>query len=276
MENSITNISLVHRFGNKKALLKKTNFIKYFPACDRTGFFYDAFTGTGLVSFAYMEKMKRIGQIVGCIMNDKDDKLIRFFECIHRRAGELESALKWRFKGSERVIEEKTEIDGIVKWFLENRGNFFIDKPVVNVKSFDKWRQILDYHQVLFWNRDYKDVISLMRSSFSRLVDRNSHAILYCDPPYADTRDNYDMQFDLKEFLMEMNKFKEEIDGKNINAFIFISLNKHKKVEEKLDGWYKKELLKFGNNKGRRPRIEMLYSNFPVKNRKKNLIEDFF
>lgn len=263
--------SVIKRNGNKRQLLDRTDFTKYFPPCNRTGFYWEMFLGTGAVAFDYLGRMKRDGRIVGAVLNDLDDQLIQFFEYLQDHQDELERALEWRWFGSERTCKHQ-----IVKWYLENQAKARFTKPATLVKHFNQFKEILDFHQIQFTNKDWKQFLSAAHANRARCDTRDSNLVLYCDPPY-DSTEGYDHPFDLGEFLDGMNDYKREIEEHaGLNAYVFISLNKTDLVDEKLSGWHSKAIYEFLGSKTRKSRTEMLYSNFPIKNRSVNQISRYF
>jgi site-specific DNA-adenine methylase len=268
--------SLIKRFGNKKLLLKKIDFTKFFPKSDKTGGFIDLFAGTGAVSWRYLERMKRRGRQVLTYLNDKDDRLIRFFEFLQKHRSEFENALKFRWAGSERVMEMPlTELEDAVHFYLDNQDSTDFKKPIVLYKDFSKFGRILDYHKVRFTNYGWEKSIRYYKYQFSRLKTRNSNVILYCDPPYDETS-GYKAKFDIIHFLSEINKLKNEIKELGINGYIFISLNKTDRINHALAGWYSLELGKYKKRVMRNARTEMLFSNRPICDRSKENIAVYF
>jgi site-specific DNA-adenine methylase len=275
----IEEFSLIKRFGNKRQLLKNDDFTRFFPHLNKTGNFIDMFCGTGVVTFRFMERMKARGQQARFILNDKDDELIQFFEVLQKKTAELENQLTWRYPGSERIMEVGNEVDAAIQFYLGNQDSTSFDKPVRILKDFERFRSLLDFHNVQFTNKDYKRVFGYARADLGRCQRRRSRktvVILYCDPPY-DNVHGYDKlgNFNVGDFLDDMNNFRDKTGDDKL--YIFISLNKTDLVEEKLDGWYRKELNHYKKRFMRKERIEMLYSNHVIRNRNQaNTIDNYF
>lgn len=272
------NYSLLKRFGNKKMLLNKIDFTKFFPPTNKNAGFLDLFCGTGVVSFYYLDRMKKRGRRVAVRLNDKDDRLIRFFEYLQNHRAEFENALKFRWAGSERVMERPfTEIDDAVHFYLENQDSTDFKKPLVLYKDFSEFGQILDYHKVRFISEDWKRALELLVYDFYRLKAHNSSIVVYADPPYDNTS-GYKSAFDIDEFLKGIKQFEEKAKEHNLfdRTFIFVTLNKTERVEDAFDGWYRKKLSSYIYTNMRKDREEMIYSNKPIQNRTNKNIAAFF
>lgn len=263
------NYSLLKRFGNKKWLLQKVDFTKFFPEVDRTGIFLDLFCGTGAVSWYYLDRMKRRGRPVQTKLNDKDARLIRFFEYLQNHRREFEAALKFRWAGSERIMRRPfTELDDVVHYYLKNQESTEFRKAIKLYKDFSKFAEILDYHKVRFMCKDWEGALTNVAYYFSRMRVRNSNTVIYCDPPY-DATCGYASAFDIDEFLdaiKELDK-KAKSEGLQDHFFVFISLNKTDRVADALSEWYSLELNEYCKRVLRKKRTEMLYSNKPIQKR---------
>ena len=235
------------------------------PNATKTGCYCELFLGSGAVAFEYMKQRKPC-QI---ILNDKESRLIKVFEALQSNCEEFQRRLKYRWAGSEEIMNCVDDLDYTVKWFLENQLTTYFTAGVLLKKNFEEQRKLLDKNLVIFLRKDWEDALKAVLANRGKVLQNNTSMIIYADPPYDGTR-TYKSKFDLDNFLEEMNKIKELK-----KLFIFISLNATEKVLAALEGWHRKELFKFKKTKKRKARSEMLFSNRVFKNYNNKEITEF-
>lgn len=193
--NSTIN-SPLRRIGNKKAILPQL--LGLFP--DNITTFIDMFFGTGVVSFAMVERAKYI------IANDNDDDVFNLFMVLKDRKAELEEAIKLMPKHESLFKYWKTNQEQDSVWkatrFLM-LSNFSLYKAKCSMMFYlrENHKQLLlneidqVYHilsNVTFMSKDFKVVLSNIHTEENRKTSFKNESFVYADPPYLGTMSTYD------------------------------------------------------------------------------------
>jgi len=181
---------ILRRLGNKSAIADKI--IPYFPAHK---IYIEPFFGAGGMFF---NKQKAKYNIV----NDLDSDVFNLFQVVSNQKEELEQQFKMMPIHSDLLEywKENKETEPIrmaIRFlFLSNisfmgKGNT-MRYGTENPKNvlYDNLNQTFEFiHDVQFANFDFRKFIEMQR-------DRNAdETLIYCDPPYIGTDDNYSHSF---------------------------------------------------------------------------------
>ena len=181
---------ILRRLGNKSAIADKI--IPYFPAHK---IYIEPFFGAGGMFF---NKPKAKYNIV----NDLDSDVFNLFQVVSNNKDELEQQFKMMPIHSDLLEywKENKETEPIrmaIRFlFLSNisfmgKGNT-MRYGTENPKNvlYDNLNQTFEFiHDVQFANFDFRKFIEMQR-------DRNAdETLIYCDPPYIGTDDNYSHSF---------------------------------------------------------------------------------
>ena len=195
---------ILRRLGNKKKIAKETQ--KYFPPHK---IYIEPFFGAGGMFF---NKPKAKYNIV----NDLDSDVFNLFNVVMNQKEELEKAFYMMPIHSDLLNywKKKEEIDLIKKalrfLFLSNftfmGSGEMIKTGTENPKSiFIKGlQQTFDFmFDVQFLNCDFK------RFFIEARINDANKTLIYCDPPYLGTNDNYSNSFTEEQSLLLFNTLEE-------------------------------------------------------------------
>lgn len=195
---------ILRRLGNKKAIAHKI--IPYFTPHK---IFIDVFFGAGGMFF---NKPKAKYNIV----NDLDSDVFNLFQVVMNQKEELDAAYKTVPIHSDLLDywKENKETDNIKKAlrFLFLSNFTFMGKPnnikfgTENPKNtvYDYLNKTFDLiHDVQFLNKDFR---VLFNSIQIREADK---VLIYCDPPYIETDDNYSNSFTEQDCIDLLDCLKE-------------------------------------------------------------------
>lgn len=189
---------ILRRLGNKSRLATKIQ--KYFP---KHTTYIEPFFGAGGMFF---NKPKAKFNI----LNDLDSEVFNLFQVVTFRKKELEDLfLKmpdsqdlWRHW---KVTKEKDPLLKAIRFlFLSNYGYMGIPNTyhitLKNSTSKILYENINKTHEYIFGckfsNLDFRD---LFKNICIRRSEEKLESFVYCDPPYLETENNYEMGFSTKD-----------------------------------------------------------------------------
>lgn len=199
---------ILRRLGNKKKIAKEIQ--KHFPPHK---IYIEPFFGAGGMFF---NKPKAKYNIV----NDLDSDVFNLFNVVMNQKEELEKAFNMMPIHSDLldyyINNEETEpIKKALRFlFLSNlthlgsgqaiKCSFGNDKDIL-LKNIDKTFELIN--DVKFINCDFKRFIEKYISF--RNEDEKAKALIYCDPPYLGTNDNYSNSFTEEQSKELFNTLEE-------------------------------------------------------------------
>jgi len=181
---------ILRRLGNKKKISDEIQ--KHFPPHKM---YVEPFFGAGGMFF-YKPKAKYN------IVNDLDSDVFNLFNIVMRSKDELLKGFKKLPIHSDLLDywNKNTEDDLIIKalrflylsnfTFMGNGGSQFNGAENPKEIFYSKLDATFDYlDNVQFFNKDFSKFLSLLREKNSDIT------LIYCDPPYLGTNDNYSNSF---------------------------------------------------------------------------------
>lgn len=185
---------ILRRLGNKQAIASEIQ--KYFPSHE---IYIEPFFGAGGMFF---NKPKAKYNII----NDLDSDVFNLFQVVMNQKEELEKAfylmpihsdlLKyWKLNKETDPIKKALRFLFISNFTLLGTGSQLrgssTEESKQNIeKEFDNVYKHLEY--VKMFNDDFKDLFKKISFRRQSEIDR---VLVYCDPPYLETNDNYSNSF---------------------------------------------------------------------------------
>lgn len=204
---------ILRRLGNKKKIAKKIQ--AYFPVHK---IYIEPFFGAGGMFF---NKPKAKYNIV----NDLDSDVFNLFQVVMNQKEELEKAFCMMPIHSDllnywKEIEETEPVKKALRFLLlsnftlmGNGGTLRCTTNGSNETTKQNFPKLLsmcfDYIQdVQFFNKDFKDFIKLPSFINDGRNDQEK-TLIYCDPPYLGTKDNYSHSFKEQDSLDLFNTLEQ-------------------------------------------------------------------
>jgi len=264
--------SPISALGGKFRGIQEQHIQEFIPECVGGLEYVEMFCYSATMFFNLLQRPRR------AILNDKDDRLMRFWRVIRDHCEEFESELEYVFLAPsvmKEYSEREDEIGQAVHYYLQNRNGWCGIKSVnfhYNwrshhlAKNLQKWKDMLNHGCVELWDLDFREV-------FDRLDiagGKEGHFCIYEDPPYFQQGTRYENKFTEHDH--------EELAERNHQSphQVVLSYADHPKVREMYSDWYIEELdwlhaKKSGNHGkvcenriGEEGAKELLLSNMPL------------
>lgn len=259
--------SLSGGFGNKARAIKEFGLNEFIPPMtSNKQIYFEPFTYSGVMFF-------NLHKVWSAILNDKDDLIWNFLDCVKNRREELEKELEFVWIGKKwfEAYLQRTDPIGKAVWLYlalkaSHKG---IIEPKFRYKiflhpfkkDFTPWKEKMDQMASFsFWNDDFRVAYQKLDHYKPNTL---TNLIIFADPPYVDIG-KYRINFTKQDHL-DLADIHNQIKD-HPNRHIFITYNNHPFIQELYKGWYQIPITWCNPSKGGNTNEyeEILISNRPI------------
>lgn len=258
---------IVHYFGSKVKAIRSLK--PYFPPFNRIDQYYiDPFMGSLILPFNLNPR--------SVILNDINNDLYNFWQCVKNNAEELAKELEYVWVGENWYYEYQKRTDPIGKavyFYIQHLTSHGYDDTSNKTfrhfhtiryftKDFTAWKQWFDTRSSFtLWNMDFRKMFQLIAR-----YNLREYYVIYCDPPYFKQGINYNASFSEQDHIDLSNILHSLKDKPNIH--IFLSYDDLEFIRNLYKDFYITSIafnVGSGKIRGEKDYQELLISNKPFK-----------
>lgn len=201
--------SPISAFGGKFRAVQEAHIQDFIMPCVGTTEYVEMFCFSATLFFNLNTRPRR------AILNDADDRLMRFWRVIRDHCTEFEQELEYCWLAPSVFAEYKQRQDEIgqaVFFYLQNRNgwcgirseSFHYNYRGHHIrKDLKPWAKMLNHGCVEMWNLDFREVFDRL----DKAGGKEGHFCIYEDPPYFQQGERYDHRFTEQDHrdLAELN-----------------------------------------------------------------------